>query len=186
MPRRMYEHAHLVRNLVGTRLPTGWRIVALDDLTECQIAAMLRDSRIFMSFSGLEGLPLPPAEAALAGNMVVGYHGQGGLEYWDPALFREVAVGDIQGFARAVLEEVEGIERRLTVVASVTDESQAAARELLRQRFSPQREAELLTQFVHRVAEVMGSSSVTAGALTTVRGVGPDRPRPQTGQAPLP
>lgn len=30
-----------------------------------------------------------------------------------------------------------------------------------RQRFSPQREAELLTQFVHRVAEVMGSSSVT-------------------------
>ena len=31
----------------------------------------------------------------------------------------------------------------------------------LRQRFSPQREAELLTQFVHRVAEVMGSSSVT-------------------------
>ena len=159
MPRRMYEHARLVCDLISFRLPSDWSIVALDGLTEEQIAAGLRNSRIFMSFSGLEGLPLPPAEAALAGNRVVGYHGQGGREYWDPALFREVACGDIQGFARAVLEEIEAIENRAASGMTTEDESQVKARELLKQRFSPEREAELLKVFVQRVAELMGPSS---------------------------
>jgi hypothetical protein len=158
MPRRMLEHVRLVCDLIRNGLPTDWSLVALDGLTESQIAEKLRDSRIFMSFSGLEGLPLPPAEAALAGNRVVGYHGQGGLEYWDPALFREVSCGDIQGFAKAVLEEVKKDDERSVAIAPATEESQATARELLRQRFSPQREAELLSQFVRRVAEVMGSA----------------------------
>lgn len=39
-------------------------------------------SRIFLSFSDLEGLGLPPIEAALCGNYVIGYHGGGGREYW--------------------------------------------------------------------------------------------------------
>jgi glycosyltransferase involved in cell wall biosynthesis len=115
-----------------------------------------------MSFSGLEGLPLPPVEAALCGNRVVGYHGQGGLEYWDPALFRTVECGDILGFARAVLEEVEGIERLATVGRSSADETQETARELLRRRYSPEREAQLLAQFVQQVVELMGSSSATS------------------------
>lgn len=160
MPRRLPDHARLVCDLVQPRLPPDWRLVALHAMTESQVAVELRDSKIFMSFCYLEGLALPPVEAALSGNRVVGYHGQGGLEYWDPALFREVSCGDIQGFARAVLEEVEGIEGRSTGNTSCTDESQATARELLRQRFSPEREVELLNRFVKRVAEVMGYSSV--------------------------
>lgn len=159
MPRRMYEHARLVCDLIRIRLPCDWNIVPLDGLTEDKVAAGLSRSRIFMAFSGLEGLPLPPAEAALAGNRVIGYHGQGGLEYWDPALFREIPCGDIQGFAKAVLEEVEVIEMRTLAGAAAMDESQTTARELLKKRFSPEREVELLTKFVHRVTELMAPSS---------------------------
>ena len=36
--------------------------------------------KIFLSFSSLEGLGLPPVEAALAGNHVIGYTGEGGNE----------------------------------------------------------------------------------------------------------
>jgi hypothetical protein len=162
MPRRMYEHARLVCDLIENKLPSDWKIVPLDGMSERQVASGLRQSSIFMSFSGLEGLPLPPVEAALAGNRVVGYHGQGGLEYWDPALFREIPCGDIQGFARAVLEEVEVIEMRAASGATTADESQVKARELLRLRFSPEREAELMTKFVQRVVDLMGSSSATS------------------------
>lgn len=161
MPRRLPDHARLVCNLIKPRLPSDWRVVALEGLTERQVASRLRDSQIFMSFSYLEGLSLPPVEAALAGNRVVGYHGQGGLEYWDPAIFREIPCGDIQGFAKAVLEEVEDIEKRTLLGSTAMDESREIARELLKKRFSSERECELLTRFVQRVAELMAPASET-------------------------
>ena len=42
----------------------------------------LSKSKIFLSFSNLEGIGIPPIEAALAGNKVIGYTGGGGIEYW--------------------------------------------------------------------------------------------------------
>jgi hypothetical protein len=159
MPRRMGDHAMNVRLHLRGRLPNGWALRPIDGLKETQVAQALASSRIFMAFSGLEGLALPPAEAALCGNRVVGYHGQGGREYWDSALFREVAVGDIRGFAAAVLEEVDVIERE--VASGRPDapriESMRIARNLLAWRFSPEREAALLRAFVDRALDCMPS-----------------------------
>ena len=158
MPRRMYRHARLVCDLVESKLTSDWKIASIDGMTERQVAYELRNSSIFMSFSELEGLALPPVEAALAGNRVVGYHGQGGIEYWDTAIFRRIECGDIQGFAKAVLEEVRNIEGRISFNEYHCSDSQETARTLLRQRFSSEREQELLARFVGRVTEIMTAS----------------------------
>jgi uncharacterized protein YndB with AHSA1/START domain len=136
-------------------LPANWQIQAIDGMTETQVADVLSHSQIFLAFSGLEGLPLPPVEAALSGNRVVGYHGQGGREYWDPALFREVEPGNLIGFAQAVLEEVESIERGWATGVLPEEESRRVARQLLAHRFSAERENFLLRAFVQRVATSM-------------------------------
>ena len=72
---------------------------------------MLERSKIFMAFSHFEGCPLPPLEAALSGNQVIGYTGQGAKEYWRPEIFEEVASGDVAGFAQRVLAKVQAIDQ---------------------------------------------------------------------------
>ena len=43
---------------------------------------------------------MPPIEAALAGNIVLGYPGWGGREYWHEPNFRSVRFGDMRDFVR--------------------------------------------------------------------------------------
>ena len=58
----------------------------------------MKKSKIFLSFSSLEGVGLPPIEAALAFNHVVGYTGEGGNEFWKGPLFNKINSGDINNF----------------------------------------------------------------------------------------
>ena len=104
MPRKLGELAQNVVNFLLLHDLRGWDIVPIDRMTEREVAETLSRSRIFMSFSDLEGVPVPPLEAALCGNLVVGYTGQGGREYWGHPSFREIACGDIRGFVRTVLD----------------------------------------------------------------------------------
>jgi hypothetical protein len=98
MPRKMSDHASRVASILNGNLPAGWKIAAIDKLSEFQVAEVLSKSIIFLAFSEFEGLPVPPVEAALSGNIVIGYHGQGGREYWRRPNFVEVDQGDIQRF----------------------------------------------------------------------------------------
>lgn len=159
MLRRMADHARRVIDLLVPKLPADRSIRALDGMNERQVAQALAHSSIFMAFSGLEGLPLPPVEAAMAGNRVEGYHGQGGREYWDPALFRAIECGDLVGFARAVLHEVAAVNGRLAAGLPLEDESRRVARGLLGRRFSAEREKALLTAVVHRMKGCMAASA---------------------------
>lgn len=116
MPRKLGFHARLVVFPLRQHLPATWQIVPIDGVDEATVANMLVQSRIFLSFSEFEGLPLPPLEAALAGNVVIGYTGQGAREFWDEPNFQEIHQGDIQGFVGAALRAVESIEaQRLTL-----------------------------------------------------------------------
>jgi hypothetical protein len=107
MPRRLKKHAELVLFFLSAHLPSHWKIEAIDGMSESQVADKLSRSKIFMSFSELEGLGLPPIEAALSGNAVVGYTGEGGKEYWHSPIFTGVSNGDIRTFAHAVLDAVQ-------------------------------------------------------------------------------
>jgi glycosyltransferase involved in cell wall biosynthesis len=79
-------------------------------MDENGVAAILGKSKIFLSFSELEGCPLPPVEAALSGCHVIGYTGEGAKEYWDKEIFTEIYSGDIRAFVNAIMNKIAEID----------------------------------------------------------------------------
>jgi glycosyltransferase involved in cell wall biosynthesis len=110
MPRRLERHAQLVTYFLNKKLPPHWKIVSIDGLSEDGVAEILGKSKIFLSFSELEGLSLPPIEAALSGCHVIGYTGEGAKEYWDREIFTEIHSGDIRSFVNAVMSKIAEID----------------------------------------------------------------------------
>jgi glycosyltransferase involved in cell wall biosynthesis len=102
MPRKLGHHAKQVCFFLAQYLPQGWSMMPIIDKNEQEVAAMLTTSSIFLSFSELEGLALPPLEAAASGNVVVGYTGEAAKEYFAPPVFRAVVSGDIKAFVDTV------------------------------------------------------------------------------------
>lgn len=145
MPRKNGRHAAAVVFALKRRLPTGWNLWAIDGMKEREVAHALQASRIFMSFSDLEGLGLPPIEAALCGNYVIGYHGGGGREYWRAPNFESVEAGDIGTFAKRVIARAE----RLNKVSSSTLDALWPGIEVLRERYSTASELASLQRFIN-------------------------------------
>lgn len=111
MPRRMPEDAHQVLQIARNRgLLEGWEIVELDGMTQAEVAAQLRTTKIFLAFTYQEGFGLPPAEAMACGNYVIGYHGFGGRELFQQEFSVPVETGDIVGYVKA-LEHAVNNER---------------------------------------------------------------------------
>ena len=106
MSRKLPVHSNLVVNYLKPQLPKNWKILNLNRLTEEQTYKVLKQSKIFLSFSSFEGLGLPPAEAALAGNFVIGYTGEGGNEYWKKPLFTKINSGEINIFVKTILKRI--------------------------------------------------------------------------------
>lgn len=113
MPRKGVDDlAEMVHKLfTGMDVARGWKLEPLDGLHQKDVAQRLQRSQLFLSFAGREGFGLPAAEAMACGNYVVGSHGYGGAEYFDPRYCSPVAPGDVLGMGRA-LEEVLGHEQR--------------------------------------------------------------------------
>lgn len=84
----------------------GMETVAIDGKCEEEVASMLRDSFLFLSFGYPEGFGLPAAEAMLCGCSVVGFHGMGGLEFFKARFSSPVASGEIVKFAEAAEEQI--------------------------------------------------------------------------------
>jgi hypothetical protein len=127
MPRKLADHSAKAIFFLRNHLPSHWRIQPIDGLNETGVAQLLSRSKIFMSFSHFEGCPLPPLEAALSGNRVVGYTGQGAKEYWYPEVFDEIESGDVVGMAHQVLQRVRDWD---------ADESVAAPQERILQQLA--------------------------------------------------
>ena len=102
MPRKLPSHSSLVLFFLKKKLPKKWRILPLKDATHKNIIKSLKKSKIFLSFSNLEGFGLPPIEAASLGNLVVGYTGEGGKEYWKLPIFTKINQGDILNFVKKI------------------------------------------------------------------------------------
>ncbi len=107
MSRKLPKHSHLVVNYLKNYLPKKWSVKDLNNLSEKTTYEYLRKSKIFLAFSNLEGLPLPPVEAALAKNYVVGYTGEGGNEYWIEPIFTRIYSGDINKFVKRIVEKID-------------------------------------------------------------------------------
>ena len=100
--RRAHEAAQVLELLKLRGALDGWEVIDIDRRTEAEVADLLRTSRIFLSFSRLEGFELPPLEALACGCLVVGYHGFGGREFFRSPFAIAIEDGDVVAFARAV------------------------------------------------------------------------------------
>jgi glycosyltransferase involved in cell wall biosynthesis len=142
MPRKLGLEAAVIRGLFRRRHPThsdvSW--VALDRLPIDTVAKSLGESRWFLSLSHLEGFGLPPIEAMAAEALVIGFHGEGGLEYassenglWCPT---GDLVGCVAALARAIDLADKGADRRYLAAGRATAE-----------RYSPAVQEEALVRF---------------------------------------
>ena len=111
MPRKNRNHASKLLFILKQHLPKNWEIKILDNLAESEVIKFFKKSKIFLSFAELEGFGLPPVEAALSGNSVIGYTGESGKEYWDPPIFDEVFSGDLRTFANKVLDKIKDYDK---------------------------------------------------------------------------
>jgi glycosyltransferase involved in cell wall biosynthesis len=151
MPRKHAEDIVQVFNILRYRkVFTAWDLIALDSLLEAQVAELLSRCAVFLSFGYPEGCPLPPLEAMASGCVVVGYHGRGGREYFDPAFSYPIEAGDVVGFARAVEELIQ--QDRET--PSLLEDQGKRAAEFVRSRFSPELEE---NDIVQRWREILGN-----------------------------
>lgn len=155
MPRKLPFHASITTRMLARQLPPTWRIEPIHGLDEQGVAQLLQKSRIFMAFSEFEGCPVPPLEAAFSGNRVIGYTGQGGLEYWEDPIFTEVKSGDIMGFIRAVLDEVAHQD---LLPPSAPDGRKAEHLSRLRARYSAESERQSLAAFIEAAASAFANA----------------------------
>ena len=147
MPRKMATHATRVVYALRHYLPPSWNIIPIDNVSEATVATILSSSDIFLSFSEFEGCPLPPLEAALAGNLVIGYTGQGAKEYWEAPNFIEIHQGDIRSFVTEARRAAKMIEAN---VLNHDDLSPGVKR--LAQRYSATAEIDRLRILRDRIA----------------------------------
>lgn len=152
MPRKNSLHSEALIFALKKQLPADWKIAAIDKLSQTETAALLRRSAIFLSFSNLEGLGLPPIEAALCGNFVIGYHGGGGLDYWAQPNFEAIAVGDLMDY-------VEKVKQRVLAIEQQTAGALAPGITRLQAVYSEENEIQYLQQLAERVCATMKDKS---------------------------
>jgi hypothetical protein len=111
MPRKSLRHTQLFTLMLNDKLPKNWHLQPIDGVSEAEVYAMFSDSKIFLSFSEFEGLAMPPAMAALSGNFVIGYTGEGNKEYFHLDCFDEVYNGDIRTFIDKTLNAVARFDK---------------------------------------------------------------------------
>jgi hypothetical protein len=154
MPRKMSDHSSRVINVLNSLLPdNSWLIEQIHNMNELQVAGSLARSMIFLAFSEFEGLPVPPVEAAICGNYVIGYHGQGGIEYWHSPNFQNVEQGNIQQFLAKVMNQIKLIDH------GVADQDELNfGISNLKNYFSRKNETELIKSLVIKSNELFNFS----------------------------
>ena len=87
---------------------------------------------------------MPPLEAAIAGNKVIGYTGGGGKEYWQKPIFEEIQSGDIKNFSEKILNAVNNLPENWHKKAS-------SHRKKLANKYSKINEEKLIIKLVSKI-----------------------------------
>lgn len=142
MPRKNLDDARQVTCILKARNAlSGFDLVPIDNLSESQAAKIIKESLIFLSFGYPEGFGLPPAEAMASGAIAIGYHGNGGREYFKPEFSYPIEVGDIIGFAKTVEQVIQQCDRDIT---SILNKAKQASQYILQNYSMEREEADLI------------------------------------------
>ncbi len=144
MPRKLPDHSQLLNFYLKNLLPKKWKLIPLKDITQKRLIDMLAKSKIFLSFSNLEGIGIPPIEAALSGNKVIGYIGGGGIEYWNEPIFTKVENGEIRDFGQKILSYI--LQNNKLWIKKTSNQ-----RRKLALQYSKQREINSLKKMINRI-----------------------------------
>ena len=144
MPRKLGDHYHILSLFLFNKLPKKWKIESLSNLSEKNLFLKLCQSKVFLSFSHLEGFGMPPLEAAIAGNKVIGYTGEGGKEYWKKPIFEEIESGNIKKFSEVVINIVNNFPKNW-------NKKTLFQRKKLMDTYSKNRQKKLVIQLINKI-----------------------------------
>jgi glycosyltransferase involved in cell wall biosynthesis len=137
MPRRNAEDGLQAFAILAFRgVLVGYDVIAIDGLDEVSAAALMRRCLVFVSLGSHEGFGRPPAEAMACGAAVVGYHGNGGREFFRPEFANPVTTADVTALAKE-------IEKILTLQSERPDRlrmRRERAAKFIHDNYSPQAE----------------------------------------------
>lgn len=103
MPRKLKEDSFQITNILKQKgILNDWKLVMIDDKSETEVAQIMKESYIFLSFNETEGFGLPPAEAMACGCIVIGYSGLGGKEYFNENFSFQVKDRDVIEFVTKI------------------------------------------------------------------------------------
>ncbi|WP_231283066.1 glycosyltransferase [Capnocytophaga ochracea] len=105
MPRKLTDDVRQVILILKLRgVLSNWSLVSIDNKNELEVANIMKESVFFLSFNHREGFGLPPIEAMACGCYVIGYHGEGGREYFNPKFSSSIEGGNIIEYVKKVEE----------------------------------------------------------------------------------
>jgi hypothetical protein len=111
MPRKLPSDYNFLENLLKIKADLAEvPIKKIENMSYSECAAILRESAIFLSFSNREGFGLPPAEAMACGCLVIGYHGQGGKEFFQDDLVSVIDQWDMMSYAKTISNTINLIK----------------------------------------------------------------------------
>lgn len=103
MPRKLSEDSLQVINILKARKKMNdWEFFPIDNMNQQEVAQHLKESAFFLSFNHREGFGLPPIEAMSCGCFVIGYSGQGGIEYFKKEFSCLIEEGNIIDFVEKI------------------------------------------------------------------------------------
>lgn len=108
MPRKLSEDSNQLFHIITNRLELkDWKFVSINGMNEEQVANILQESAIFLSFNHREGFGLPPVEAMACGCYVIGYSGNGGKEYLNKDFCSPIDDRNIIAFAKEIEAKIK-------------------------------------------------------------------------------
>ena len=87
---------------------------------------------------------MPPLEAAIAGNKVIGYVGGGGKEYWKKPIFEEIQTGNIKQFCEKIINVVDNFPK-------AWDKKNFLQRKQLINKYSEINEKKLINKLINKI-----------------------------------
>lgn len=156
MPRKNGADVVQVVNILTQRgVFQGYELLLIDGRPEREVAQLLSSCRFFFSFGHPEGCPLPPLEAMACGCVVIGYHGQGGREYFRPEFCYPIELGNIVQFARTA----EQAMHQCKADASPFDEMGMKAVQYVHSHYSEVQEEQDILAFWREILNGPGRAS---------------------------